>query len=176
MASEPSTPGSCRKRKIKELIDESSETSLDTDSAFSTPSPTKKRKRSKTPILTPLSDQDKAHSHCGSKSKQTHHDHRHDKPAIIRCLSGHGLVPSNSNDPIDCKECGRRIEPNEQYYQCPRSVNKGNDGPYAICTHCWDKERQQYTGAITLGQRVRMKIGPHWRLGSILKHWPDDGL
>jgi len=82
------------------------------------------------------------------------------------------MVPSSAPNTIKCKECGGTVVRGMTYYRCP--CTDATDDPYGICARCWDQERDQYTGAITLGQRVRMKIGTEWRLGSILKHWPDD--
>ena len=71
---------------------------------------------------------------------------------------------------IKCQECKTIIKPNQVYYRCPKKSDS-----YAICLKCWKKETRKYTGSITLGQRVRIKINKNeWKLGSILKHWPDD--
>jgi len=47
---------------------------------------------------------------------------------------------------------------------------------YNICERCFNDEKASYTGAITLGQRVRMRVNGQYVFGSIIHHWCDDDM
>eukprot|EP01083_Nonionella_stella_P206141 750054_1 len=175
-----STSTDSLKREYTEILSiDDSQTDSQQDSQINLPStpPKKKRKVSyestiSTPILTPIS--------TSSPTKKHNHSHNHNhnnesRIPIIRCKSGHGMKLTKKewkiNFQIICSSCEKEIKPNEDYYKCPK-----NNNSYSLCITCFHKEKQEYTGAITLGQRVRIKVRNEWKLGSILKHWPDDDM
>ena len=158
------------KREVTELLDDSQ---LEEASEISPPR--KKRELNPpessvaTPIFTPTPTKHRHHPH------HDNHNPKDSKIAVVRCISGHGLEKfQNSAEQLQCRECKQTIGSKADYFQCPDSIKDDSKQPYALCVGCWAKEKAQYTGAITLGQRVRVKVGEAWRLGSILKHWPED--
>ena len=84
------------------------------------------------------------------------------------------MIESTANNVANCQHCVKIININEVYYRCPKKSTQCHPEGCVLCVECFNNERQTYTGSITLGQRVRIKIGHEWKLGSIIQHWIDD--